>query len=87
MLEDLDRKLNADGVSLVFAEMKTPVRRKVERYALTATIDPDHFFDTIDEAVHAYQRRAGADRVSKPDSSWSPRAHRVRRPRTSAPRR
>jgi high affinity sulfate transporter 1 len=69
MLEDLDRKLNANGVSLVFAEMKTPVRRKVERYELTNTIDPGHFFDTIDEAVHAYQAGAGADWVSKPDSS------------------
>jgi hypothetical protein len=58
-----------NGVSLVFAEMKTPVRRKVERYELTTTIDPEHFFDTIDEAVHAYQRGAGADWVSRPDPS------------------
>ena len=69
MLEDLDRKLNAAGVSLVFAEMKTPVRLKVERYELTNTIDPEHFFDTIDQAVHAYQRVAGADWVTRPDSS------------------
>ena len=69
MLADLDRKLNVNGVSLVFAEMKTPVRRKVERYELTTTIDPDHFFDTIDEAVRAYRRGAGADWVAKPGSS------------------
>src|SRR6478609_3211468 len=66
MLKDLDRKLNAAGISLVFAEMKTPVRRRVERYELTDTIDPDHFFDTINEAVHAYQSRAGADWTTKP---------------------
>ena len=41
MLEDLDIELNARGVSLVFAEMKTPVQEKVRRYELTRTIDPD----------------------------------------------
>ena len=46
MLEDLDEELNAAGVSLVFAEMKTPVQQKIERYELTRTIDPDHFFHT-----------------------------------------
>ena len=40
MLEDLDEELNAKGVSLVFAEMKDPVRDKIERYGLTRTIDP-----------------------------------------------
>ena len=39
--------LNATGISLVFAELKDPVRRKIERYGLTRTIDPHHFFPTI----------------------------------------
>jgi high affinity sulfate transporter 1 len=69
MLEDLDHKLNANGVSLVFAELKTPVRRKVERYELTTTIDPEHFFDTVTEAVRAYQSRTGTEWASKSDSS------------------
>ena len=34
MLEDLDEALNSKGISLVFAEMKDPVRRKIERYEL-----------------------------------------------------
>ena len=34
MLEDLDEALNARGTSLVFAELKDPVRRKIERYGL-----------------------------------------------------
>ena len=54
MLEDLDEELNAERVSLVFAEMKTPVQEKVQRYGLTRTIDPAHFFHTIDEAVAAF---------------------------------
>ena len=48
MLEDLDQRINAAGVSLVFAEMKDPVREKIERYELTRTIDPNHFFPTVD---------------------------------------
>jgi high affinity sulfate transporter 1 len=61
MLEELDLELNARGTSLVFAEMKDPVRSKVERYELTDTIDPQHFFPTITQAVKAYQRETGAD--------------------------
>ncbi len=61
MLEDLDEWLNARGVSLVFAEMKNPVRTKIERYELTRTIDPGHFFPTIDAAVEAYQAEFGEE--------------------------
>ena len=61
MLEDLDEELNARGISLVFAELKDPVRRKIDRYQLTRTIDPAHFFPTLDDAVAAYRARTGAD--------------------------
>jgi len=61
MLSDLDQRLNVAGVHLVFAELKTPVRRKVERYELTDVIDPAHFFGTIGEAVRAYQAVTGAE--------------------------
>lgn len=60
MLEELDEELNAAGTSLVFAEMKTPVETKVLRYELTRTIDPDHFFPTIDAAVAAFERLEGS---------------------------
>ena len=56
MLESLDQALNASGISLVFAEMKDPVRRKIERYELTKTIDPRHFYPTLDTAVDAFRR-------------------------------
>jgi high affinity sulfate transporter 1 len=56
MLEDLDEALNGQGISLVFAEMKDPVRAKIERYELTRTIDPNHFFPTIESAVEAFPR-------------------------------
>jgi high affinity sulfate transporter 1 len=55
MLEDLDEELNAHGISLVFAEMKDPVRQKLDRYKLTRTIDPEHFYPTVEAAVEAYR--------------------------------
>jgi len=61
VLEDLDETLNAQGISLVFAELKDPVRRKIERYGLTRTIDPGHFFPTIGAAVKAFRRETGAE--------------------------
>jgi len=61
VLEDLDETLNARRISLVFAELKDPVRRKIERYGLTRTIDPHHFFPTVDAAVTAFRAGTGAD--------------------------
>ena len=60
MLEDLDEALNAQGISLVFAELKDPVRAKIERYGLTRTINPHHFFPTIESAVAAFRQETGA---------------------------
>ena len=60
VLEDLDEALNAAGISLVFAELKDPVRRKIERYGLTRTIDPHHFFPTIEAAIAAFRDETGA---------------------------
>jgi high affinity sulfate transporter 1 len=60
MLEDLDETLNAHHTSLIFAELKDPVRRKIERYGLTRTIDPRHFYPTVDSAVAAFRQETGA---------------------------
>jgi len=60
VLEDLDETLNAQGISLVFAELKDPVRRKIERYGLTRTIDPHHFYPTIEAAIAAFRDQTGA---------------------------
>jgi len=60
MLRDIDEELNASDVHLVFAEMKDPVRRKIDRYELTRTIDPLHFFPTVEAAVDAFQKKTGA---------------------------
>jgi high affinity sulfate transporter 1 len=61
VLEDLDEALNANGISLVFAELKDPVRRRIERYGLTRTIDPSHFFPTIESAIAAFCLETGTE--------------------------
>jgi MFS superfamily sulfate permease-like transporter len=66
MLEDLDRAINARGISLVFAGMKSKVQEKIERYELTRTIDPRHFFPTVDAAVDAYRAETGEDWARDP---------------------
>jgi len=53
MLERLDVELNALGVSVAFVEMRSRLQDLVERYGLLATLDRDHFYDSIDEALAA----------------------------------
>jgi MFS superfamily sulfate permease-like transporter len=69
VLEELDEALNAQGISLVFAELKDPVRRKIERYGLTRTINPRHFFPTIETAVAAFRELTGAEWAAPSDAT------------------
>ena len=64
MLVDLDEELNAAGTSLAFAELKDPVREKLERYELIGPLNPEHFFATLDSAVETFRRKTGAEWVS-----------------------
>jgi MFS superfamily sulfate permease-like transporter len=57
MLADLDEELNVAGISLVFAELKDPVREKLERYQLIGPLSPEHFLPTVDAAVEAFRRK------------------------------
>ncbi len=67
VLEALDESLNSRGVHLVFAELKDPVRCKIERYELTRTIDERHLFPTLEAAVAAFR-----DRVDGEDGTVDP---------------
>jgi MFS superfamily sulfate permease-like transporter len=60
VLFDVDRLLDERGQTLVFAELKDPVRRKIERYGLTREIEPQYFFPTVGAAVEAWRARTGA---------------------------
>ena len=61
MLEDLNEELKARGIFLVFAELKDPVRKKLERYELIGPLNPDHFFPTINAAVDTFCQETGAE--------------------------
>ena len=56
VLVDLDLELNAEGIHLVFAEVKDPVKDKIIAYGLLDTIDSRHFYPTIKRAVKAYKQ-------------------------------
>ncbi len=72
MLEDLDKELNATDTHLVFAELKDPVRTKLERYELIGPLDPDHFFPTLDAALEAFRRRTGAQWAAPAQTTIDP---------------
>jgi len=55
MLEDLDAELQSRAISLVFAEMKDPVRAKIDRYGLTRKIEERHFFPTLTAAIKEFR--------------------------------
>jgi high affinity sulfate transporter 1 len=66
VLFDLDRLLDERGQTLVFAELKDPVRRKIERYGLAREIEPQHFFPTVEAAVDAFRAKTGATWAGTP---------------------
>ncbi|MGW7071014.1 SulP family inorganic anion transporter [Streptomyces sp. NPDC054855] len=61
VLEELDAALRELGVDLVFAELKDPVRQKVERYGLARTFHAHRFYPTVEGAVEAFRAESGAD--------------------------
>jgi len=61
MLAALDEEINAENISLVFAELKDPVREKLEKYELIGHyFDPAHFYPTLEAAISAYREQTGA---------------------------
>ena len=56
-LEELDAELTARGAELAFAELKDPVRDRLQRYGLEKRIGRDFFFTTVGVAVKAYLAR------------------------------
>jgi high affinity sulfate transporter 1 len=64
MLTELDKELDARNISIVFAELKDPVKAKFKRFGLVGEIDPRHFFPTVEVAVAAYRQQFKI--ISKP---------------------
>ena len=59
MLDDLDKELNERGIHLAFAELEGRVSDRIIKYGLLETIDRTRLFDTLEEAVAAYQAKPG----------------------------
>jgi high affinity sulfate transporter 1 len=53
MLEQLDDELNAAGVHMAFAEMRSRIQGRALLYGLFDTLDRDHFYPTLDAALAA----------------------------------
>jgi high affinity sulfate transporter 1 len=53
-LEDLHKTLKEFGVTLLFAELKDPVKDKLKRFGLFGLFGDGGFFPTVDAAVESY---------------------------------
>lgn len=54
-LVELDKHLEREGIDLVFAEMKGPIKDRLVRFGVGSRFGPDHFFPTTNNAVKAYR--------------------------------
>ena len=53
VLKDLDEELNAKGVHLAFVELRDRLADLIVRYDLDATLQAEHFYASVEEAVAA----------------------------------
>jgi high affinity sulfate transporter 1 len=58
MLEQLDNELNAVGIHLAFAELRSRLQDLTLRYGLMETLDRDHFYPTLEVALEEIQAEA-----------------------------
>ncbi len=58
-LVELDDELSRQGISLVFAEMKGPIKDRLIRFGVSSRFGPDHFFPTVHNAVRSYRKGFG----------------------------
>ena len=56
VLETLDRELNAKGIHLAFVELRTRLQDLILRYGLLETLDREHFYGSVDEAIEGFRR-------------------------------
>lgn len=57
----LDDELARLGTSLVFAEMKGPIKDRMIKFGVSSRFGPDHFFPTIHSAVRSYKKTMGLE--------------------------
>ena len=57
-LVELDRYLKDQGIRLVFAEMKGPIKDRLIRFGAAGSFDTSRFYPTVETVVDAFQQRA-----------------------------
>jgi high affinity sulfate transporter 1 len=65
MLEQLDRELNAAGTHLAFAEMRSRLQELTLRYGLLETLEPEHFYPTLEAALEEIQAQQASPEQSR----------------------
>jgi high affinity sulfate transporter 1 len=69
MLERLDLELNEQGIHMAFVELRTRLHDLLERYGLLGTLDREHFYGSIREALDAIEAAAASDASDASDPS------------------
>jgi high affinity sulfate transporter 1 len=72
-LHQLLEELREEGVTLAFAELKGPVKDRLQRYGLFGAVGPDRFFPTVGTAVDAYVEATGTAWVDWEERPVEPR--------------
>jgi high affinity sulfate transporter 1 len=75
MIEELSLELEAAGIELAFAEMKTPVKEWLRRYELEAKIGRELFFSTTGAAVKRYLATHDVDWLDWEDAAQAADPH------------
>ncbi len=68
-LEELDHSLTQAGIMLCFAEMKDPVKDKLQNFGLFSKFGENRFFATLGEAVSCYLKSHPVDWVDWEDQA------------------
>ena len=67
MLDRFDVELNAQGIHMAFVEMRSRLQELVYRYGLFETLDRDHFYASIDDALVAIGHEDAGESSTAPE--------------------
>jgi high affinity sulfate transporter 1 len=71
MLERLDNELNEVGIHIAFVELRSRLHDLLSQYGLLGTLDRDHFYGTIEEALAAIEAE-DAEKAKRARGSSAP---------------
>ncbi len=71
VLKALDEELNDRGVHLAFVELRDRLQDLVRRYGLHTTLDQEHIYPSLDQALDAITTAAG-ENPAPPDEGMTP---------------